>query len=62
MIKHSCDICGKLINRVDLLPGYAQTNIMYRKNGETTFLELCDECMKSVEALLKLRKGFGNAD
>lgn len=62
MIKHSCDICGKQIDRVDLLPGYSQTNIMYRKNGETTYLELCDECLKSVEALLKLRKGLADAD
>ena len=62
MIKHSCDICGKQIDQTDLLPGYSETNIMYRKNGETTFLELCNECMNSVEALLKLRKGFADAN
>ena len=62
MIKHCCDICGTVIEKPNPLDCYANTNLMFKIGADTMHLELCNECLKSVEALLRLRKGFADAD
>ena len=62
MIRHCCDVCGKTIEKPILMSGYSNANLVYAGSAKTTYLELCDECLKSVEALLKLRKGLVDAD
>lgn len=55
MTKYVCDCCGSDVPFPDTILAYSGSNTVIRKDGNTMFLLLCDDCRQCVIDLLESR-------